>query len=83
MKPVNATLQLQTQKLDFNIDLSKPVFNSNVIFEDFEFKLDDKQYRDFFALISYFTNFPSVSKYRKFKPPEFSPKEYWKFASKF
>jgi hypothetical protein len=44
-------------------------------FENLEFSLNDKQYRNFLTILSYTTNFSKFSQYRKFRPIKANKKE--------
>lgn len=82
LNPIKAHIHLKMQKLDLNTDFNKPQFNANIVFEELLFKMDDIQYRLFLSMISYFTNYPSLEPFRKYRPiqsPKIDPKMWWRY----
>jgi hypothetical protein len=86
LKPVNGRLRLTMLKLARNIDFSKPQFNADFAFEDFNFTVIDRQYKDFLSLIEYFTSFAKLAKFRKHRPIKKVVDDsagWWRYACKF
>ena len=84
LKPVSGQMKLTMQKLSRNVDFSKPQFNAEFIFTELAFTFNDNQYRSMIHLLEYFSNYPSVERFRKYRPKDVPLKDkmgWWKYAS--
>lgn len=76
-------MKLTMQKLSRNLDLSKPQFNTDCLFQHLAFRFTNKQYRHFIHLIEYLTNYSQHEPMRKYRPaerPTKNPRGWWKYA---
>jgi vacuolar protein sorting-associated protein 13A/C len=70
-----------------NLNLTQPIYDLNVVFDDLSFNLDDKQYKTFTKAFDTITRQQLAHPYRKFRPPaaisySLDPLEWFKYAAK-